>query len=363
MRPWQFRARAFQSGDASPIALLCIRVIVAALLALGLAFSGCLSGSGSTSTRDATANQLVERANEVAQVGPDASLLAVFTLETNAGAEFAARSPPAWLTPFLNLTDQRVGDGRAPAWGFYFGMNMAAEGRESGHMHGGEMADTLVVLAADGDRLFRGFVPDDFPIRPAGSLDDAWLVDSDAAAASARSSEFGAITDGAGAYSFASLAVRLGSPAAWLFEAGRAASGAGQQVAAAARDGLKINLGNRDPFAPVATESGELAGTATASGVSSPFSVAWRSHRQIEFFLDMSGGGGATQTGAQVEFVAQAPDGQSFPFHWDGSGGTNQAWFQFDAPSPGEWTLEARVVGAESGAFKVRWCALGASRC
>jgi hypothetical protein len=342
------------------------------ILGLFLVSSGCLSGLGSGSGDAMTAQSLLGRAEELAAMDHGANLMAVFTLETASGASLAERSPPAWLQPFLNVTDDAVGDGRSSVWGYYFGSStmaggMAAEG-EAGHSHDG-MGDLLVIVGEGKKELFRGAVPMDFPVRPSMPLGTNWTIDSDLAASNARDADWSALMAAPGAYSFASLAVRIGSPAAWLFEAGTVDTEEGLAVAADARDGLKINLGNRDPFAPVKTEEGELTGSATPSGSKSTFAIEFPAHRQIEFFLEIAeGGGGVTQSGAQLEFVAKGPGGQAFPFHWDGSGGTNQAWHQFDAPNPGSWTLEAKLIADQttretSQAFAVKWCALGASRC
>ena len=340
-------------------------ILVAALI---VPFAGCTSPfSGDAPAAGVTAKSLFEKAEDASALGHDGALLAVFTLETASGAALKERSPPDWLQPFLNVSDPQVGDGRAKAWGYYFGMGMAMEGGD-GHAHAGA-SDVLVVLAADKKTVYKGSVPADFPISPAGPLGSNWTIDSDAAAENAHDAEFDAILDDPESYNFASLAMRVDLPPAWMFEAGTTNAQTGETTAVDARDGLKIRLGTRDPFAPVKTEVGEVSGTATPQGVSSDFTIELPSHRQVEFFLEVSGGGGGmTPTGAQVDFLAKGPGGQEFPFHWDGGGGTQQAWHQFDAPNPGDWTLEAILVNDAGGretqmAFTVHWCALGATRC
>lgn len=338
------------------------------MAALIVVFAGCASPfSSGGPAAGATARELFETAEDVAGLGHDGALVAVFTLETASGAALKERSPPDWLQPFLNVSDPQVGDGRAKAWGYYFGMGMAMEGGD-GHAHVGA-SDVLVVISAEKKSVYKGPVPADFPISPAGPLGNNWTIDSDVAATNARDPAFDAMVADAESYNFASLAMRVDLPPAWMFEAGTANAQTGETTAVDARDGLKIRLGTRDPFAPVKTEVGEVSGTATPQGGSSDFKIELASHRQIEFFLDVTGGGGGmTPTGAQVDFLAKGPGGQEFPFHWDGGGGTQQAWHQFDAPNPGEWALEAILVNDAGGretqmAFTVHWCALGATRC
>lgn len=348
------------------------RALVLLLAALIVPLAGCTSPFSAGGSADGvTAKALFETAEEFAGLGHDGALLAVFTLETSNGDALKERSPPDWLQPFLNVSDPEIGDGRAKAWGYYFGMGMAMgmtmEGGD-GHAHAGA-GDVLVVVSADKKSLYKGPLPEKFPLSPVGPLGDNWTVDSDEAATSGRDAEFDAIIRDESAYIFASLLMRVDSPAAWMFEAGTTSGQDGETTAVDARDGLKIPLGTRDPFAPIKTETGEVSGSATPQGVSSKFNIELPSHRQIEFFLEVSGGGGGmTPTGAQVDFLAKGPDGQVFPFHWDGGGGTQQAWHQFDAPTPGEWTLEAKLINdagssATSQAFTVHWCALGATRC
>jgi hypothetical protein len=334
-----------------------------ALLVLVAAFSGCVGGWGSPDAKTATALEALAYAKQI--TGADtASLRSVFTLEAKDADAFVGRGPPAWLLAFLNASDPTPGDGQAHAWGFEFG---EASMSSDGHAHSGSAE--LVIVSETGKVLYRAPKPADFPIKGATPLGDQWAVDSLVAAQRARDAPWVNLMSKEGAYSFASLAIRIGSPAAWIFEGGVADSGEGDSIAADARDGAKIRLGTRDPFAPIATEAGKITGTATTSGSTSSFTIVHPGHRELEFFLEIQGGGGGvTQTGGQLEFTASGPGGQSFPFHWDGSGGTNQAWFQFAAPAAGEWTLVARFVGdasttQTSQAFSTTWCALGASRC
>ena len=347
------------------------RAFVMVFAALILPFSGCTSPFSAGGADGVTAKALLETAEGASGMGDEGSLLSVFTLETSSGETLKERSPPAWLQPFLNVSDSDIGDGRAHAWGYYFGMAMDGMEMEGGdgHAHAGG-GNVIVVVSSDQKTVYKGSVPADFPISPAGPLGSNWTVDSDTAASTARDGELDAIIDDADAHVFSSLALRIDLPPAWMFEAGTASAQDGDTKAVDARDGLKIRLGTRDPFAPIKTETGEVSGSATPQGVSSTFSIELPSHRQIEFFLEVSGGtgGGMTPTGAQVDFLAKGPGGQEFPFHWDGGGGTQQAWHQFDAPNPGDWTLEAKLVNdaggqAESQAFTVHWCALGATRC
>ena len=146
--------------------------------------SGCLQGFGSSSEGPpATAKELLPAASQFAGVH-EGSLLAVFTLETTAGKALSQRSPPAWLQPFLNATDEKVGDGLAPVWGYYFARSMPAEGQADGHTHDG--MDTLVIVSSAKKQLYNGPAPMDFPVRPSGPLGSEWVIDSDAAATSAN---------------------------------------------------------------------------------------------------------------------------------------------------------------------------------
>lgn len=321
---------------------------------------GCLGDLGASTVDVASAETLLgNAAASAAREGKPAQLLGMFTLETASPDDLASRNLPPWLVPFLE-PDPDVGDGNAAAWGYVFGHEESA-----GDGHGHPMAGLLVVVGADGKERYRDAPGPDFPLVFAAAIAENWSVDSTEASETVRGDLLAPFASVPDAYVFASLAHRVGTVPAWMFEAGRTSSGDGAVAAVDARDGLRLRMGTRDPWAPTPTESGTLSGTAnTNGGAVGSFAIRDLGHKQLEFYVEVPGsGGGVSQSGPQIEFVAQGPQGQEFPFHWDGSGGTNQAWFQFDAPNVGDWTLEATLAEGDDASFEIRWCALGATRC
>lgn len=327
-----------------------------------LLLAGCL---GDALSKDAglgaKAGQLRSAAEEAARAGaPTTVPLAVFALE--AGDPDRIRNemaPPEWLLPFLGQKDPAPGDGRAGAWGFLFGHANASTG---GVGHAEPHGAFLVIVDAAGTILSSGPPPKDLPVRSHGPLPAAWVVDSDGAAATVRGgdSPWSALVGQDGAYNFVQFVVHPDAGPAWLLQAGLPSAADHAAVGVDAEDGSVLRLGTRDPWAPASTEAGTLSGTAREGGGGPhPFRIERPGHKELEFVLDVR----PQEGGGPLEFDAAGPAGQTFQFHWDGSGGTRQGWFQFAAPQTGDWTVKARLVSGTQQAYAVKWCALGASLC
>lgn len=331
------------------------------ILVVVLLSAGCLGDALSKNAAlGVKAGQLRSAAEGAARVeAPGTVLLAVFSLEAGDPARIRNEmAPPEWLLPFLGQEDITPGDGRAGAWGFLFGhANQSADGAGHSAPHGG----LLVIVDAAGKVVSSGPPPTDLPIRSQGPLPESWVVDSDDAAAALGRGDanWSALVGRSGAYSLVQLVVHPDAGPAWLFQAGLASAADHAAAGVDAEDGSVLRLGTRDPWAPASTESGTMSGTAGAGGGSHAFRIERPGHKELEFVLNVR----TQQNGGPLEFAARGPAGQTFRFHWDGSGGTGQAWFQFPAPQPGDWTVEARLVSGTQQAYAVKWCALGASLC
>lgn len=338
------------------------RFNLATLMGALLVLAGCL---GDAALKEAGSGVIAGQVRAVAEStaqkeAPGTSLWAAFTLEARDPDRILIEmAPPDWLLPFLNAADATPGDGRARAWGFLFGHSNET-GTGTGHieLHGG----FLVIIEASGTVLFSGPPPTDLPVRGHGPVSKEWRVESDAAAAAARAGDlsWSRLVDQSGAYSFQQLLVHADAGPAWLLQAGLASAADHAAVGVDAEDGSVLRLGTRDPWAPASTEAGTLSGTAREGGGSPHlFRIERPGHKELEFVLDVR----SQEDGGPLEFEAAGPAGQTFQFHWDGSGGTRQGWFQFAAPQTGDWTVKARLVSGTQQAYAVKWCALGASLC